>query len=439
MLNLLGGLIPAATAIVCTPLILRVHGSEFFGTWALQTAMLVVVGLMDLGISRGITLVTFDKAMNPSGDPIGPFKAGMRLSVALAAVMLTIGVIGVGGYFIWRGSNPDLIVSTLIYLVSGALTILTLPYRSLMEIQGRFGILNTIRSAAACAVYIAPLLVVPQSRFVLASTAGVILISRAVALLAYSGSSGVSRERLRAEPAPHRDWVRRFAQRCGWVGLTNALSLALTYADRFILGAVSSTTQVAHYVVASEAATKIWLITGAVQSAVTPRVAAEISEVHVSQTDIPGPAVRRAKGLVLGVVVIPSAVLILFCEPVFRFWLGTGFDVEIVRAARVLIAGFALNSMSQFNFSLLQLHGGEASGALLQVVNVALSAIFMAVLIPMLGALGAAAAFSLRLAIDAFVTRHLVFMRSRSVVGFSHLELGATCVALIVLLWGTWV
>jgi O-antigen/teichoic acid export membrane protein len=181
------------------------------------------------------------------------------------------------------------------------------------------------------------------------------------------------------------------------------------------------------------------LITGAVQSAVTPRIATEISAGLASQAEVPGgSAIRLAKWLVLSAIVMPAAVLIVFCEPIFGFWLGAGFDLQIVRAARVLIAGVALNSMSQLNFALLQLHGGEASGAVLQVVNIVLSAILMAALIPTLGTLGAASAFSIRLTVDAFVTRHLAATRSRSIAGFSHLELIATGVALLVLLLGSW-
>jgi O-antigen/teichoic acid export membrane protein len=433
-LNLIGGVLPAATAIVCTPMILNSHGSTFFGEWALLTALLVIVGLMDLGISRGITLVTYDKEMNPSGDPIRPFKAGLSLSLMVAAIVLTLGAIAVAGYFIWRDGSADLFIATGVCLCSGAITILTLPFRSLMEIKSRFGWLNTIRSLMACSVYIAPLLVVPSESRVLTISSLLILATRVTGLVAYSLTCGLSLTQLRAQPAPDRLWTARFMKRCGWVGLTNALSMVLMYADRFLLAAVSSATQVAHYAVASEAALKIWLVTGAVQSAVTPQVAAEVTQSKVEQLGGKVSAIRRAKWLLFLTVVVPSAALIVFCEPLLRLWLGQSFDLEIVPAARVLVAGVALNSMSQLNFSLLQLYGGESAGAMLQIGNIVVSVILMIALIPPFGTVGAASAFSIRLVIDAFVTRQLAWSRSRSKYGFTHPELAASCIGFCLLL-----
>jgi O-antigen/teichoic acid export membrane protein len=134
------------------------------------------------------------------------------------------------------------------------------------------------------------------------------------------------------------------------------------------------------------------------------------------------------------VVVLPSMLLMLFIEPVFKLWLGSSYDLQVASAARVLIAGVALNSMAQFNFMLLQLHHGEAAGAHLQLVNLLISVVLMATLIPPFGTMGAAAAFSIRLAIDAFATRYLAQLKSNSSDGFSYKELATTLLVLVALL-----
>jgi hypothetical protein len=90
--------------------------------------------------------------------------------------------------------------------------------------------------------------------------------------------------------------------------------------------------------------------------------------------------------------------------------------------------------MSQLNFSLLQLHGGESAGAMLQIGNIVVSAILMLALIPPFGTVGAAGAFSIRLMIDAFVVRQLAWTRSRSKHGFTHPELAASCIGFLLLL-----
>jgi O-antigen/teichoic acid export membrane protein len=433
-LNLAGGLLPAFVALACTPLTLLSHGSVFFGIYSLQTALVVVVGLMDLGISRGITLATFDAQLNPDADPARPFKAGLQLSVAVALAVSMITLLGAAVFFEIRPASADVMLSTSLHIASGALTILTLPFRALFEIQGRFGRLNAIRSLLACSVPIAPLLPSALDGLLLTNAAAIVLLLRVLGLAAYALSSGIGRARLRAIPSVDRAWRREFMHRCGWAGLTNLVSLVLTYADRFLLGSIGAVTEVSHFVVAQEAATKIWMVTGAVQSATTPRVAMELHAARDADDAQPRPALRRTKLILSLTVVLPSLVLVLYNERVFRLWLRSGFTPAISQAASILIAGIAVNSMSQLNFTLLQLNKGEAQGARLQFVNLGLAALFMAVLVPPLGALGAAIAFSLRLAIDAFITRHLTTRQSRRRDGFTHAELAATLLLFLLII-----
>ncbi len=433
-LNLAGGLLPAFVALACTPWILKSHGSVFFGIYSLQTALVVVVGLMDLGISRGITLATFDPRLNPDATPLRPFKAGLQLSLIAALAISLVTLVGAAIFFHVRSSSGDVMMSTTLHVVSGALTILTLPFRALFEIQGRFGRLNLIRSLLACSVPAAPLLPSMSADLALTSVAMIVLLTRVLGLAAYALSSGIGRSRLRAIPSVDRAWRREFMRRCGWAGLTNLISLVLTYADRFLLGAIGAVTEVSHFVIAQEAATKIWMVTGAVQSATTPRVALELHATGHDAAPHPRPALRRTKLILLLTVVLPSLILVLYNDAIFRLWLRGGFSPAISQAAGVLFAGIAVNSMSQLNFTLLQLSKGEALGARLQIVNVGLAAVFMVALVPSFGALGAAMAFSLRLVVDAFLTRYLTTRHSRSKAGFSNGELAATLLLFLLII-----
>lgn len=434
-LNLIGGIAPAFVAIVCTPLILNTRGAEFFATYALQTAMLMAFGLLDFGISRGVMLTTFDRVANPSGSAAQPFRTGLRLSLWVAAAMVGVGVpvawVSLGGA---SPAGLDLGLSTAIHVAASAATILTLPSRAVLEIHGKFGRLNAIRGSLACIVPLAPLIPTADAGFLYTQVALVVFGSRALAVYAYHSHLSWSSEERALPNIADKAWVRAFMKRCGWVGLTNGASLILTYADRFVLASLGTATQVAHFTVAHEAATKAWLVNGAVQSASAPKIANEARSGAMNSRG----AVVTTKRLLLAVVLLPIATLILVSDHVFQLWLGASYDPEIAAAARVLLAGIAVNSMSQVNFGLLQIHRGEHLGAYLQGVNVVLAVLLMAGLIPLFGVVGAAAAFTIRLAIDAFITRFLTVRTAGSKAGVNYLDLALATIGFSVLIFICW-
>lgn len=433
-INLIGGILPAGVSLVCIPLILQKHGDVFFGIYSLQTALLMVVGLMDLGLSRGILLVTYDRALNPNGMPDVPFKAGMRLTymVAFSVLCLSLGILLAVEYF--RPATSDVKISTALHVISGALTVLTLPYRALLEIKSKFGVLNIIRSLLACSIPMAPLLPGIGIENVLTVSAVYVLFIRIIGLFAYKTYSRVQSMNLDRLAKPERAWQKAFVRRCGWVGLTNIGSLILTYADRILLGSMASASALASFVVAHELATKIWMVTGAVLSATMPRVAAEMLKKQQNDLLDTPKSLTQVRLLIIFVIIFPSMILAALLKSILIIWLGKGYGLEIEIAGKILIAGIALNSMSQLNFGLLQFHKGESQGAQLQLFNIILAAFLMALLIPTYGAVGAAVAFSLRLVIDSFATRFLLGYKTNSKEGFSCRDMTIVIIVFLIIL-----
>jgi O-antigen/teichoic acid export membrane protein len=434
-INLVGGLLPAFVSLACIPLILNRHGSEFFGVYSIQTALLMVVGLMDLGVSRGIMLVTYDRDLNPSGTPNKPFKAGLYLALwgALLVLLITLAVLLIIQQL--RPTTPDIKLSTFLSLLSGALTILTLPLRALLEIQGKFGVLNIVRSALACSIPLAPLLPGLGGDYYLTISAVYVLIVRIGGLFAYRSVCGLKELELNKVPEATKEWQREFIKRCGWVGLTNVGSLILTYADRLLLASIASTTALASFVIAHELATKIWMVTGAVLSATMPKVAADLMKHDTKfSTNTPPASLTKVRLLILGTIVLPSIILAVFLKYALTIWLGAKYSVDIEVAGKILIAGIALNSMSQFNFGLLQINKGESQGAQLQLFNIAIAVILMAIFIPIYGAIGAAVAFSIRLVVDAYVTRALLQRKINIRAGFLYVDMTVVVSIFLILL-----
>jgi O-antigen/teichoic acid export membrane protein len=165
-------------------------------------------------------------------------------------------------------------------------------------------------------------------------------------------------------------------------------------------------------------------------SAGMPRLAAQRSQLDSDALRGTGQQLRAAMWA-LGVA--PAALLILFAEPLLRVWLRGSFDPASVLPLQILAIGIGVNNLSQINFALLQVHGGEQRGALLQVFHLVFLGLALAVLVPAFGISGAALAFSSRLLLDALLVRLLLRSTSREAEGAGvGLGMQLACAALLI-------
>ncbi len=413
--NAAGVVLPAVVAIAATPLLIHALGTARYGILSLQLAALVLLGVNDFGISRAIVLVAVGRGGFGAADiRQATTEAGLHLSISLALVMALVGVGAILTAFIFVGDQNDLLISSLLTVISAALSLVTLPLRANMEVEERFFILNIWRTIATSLLFVAPLaaiLVVPS----LTSAAIGLLISRLVVL---SGFMFVSRQRPLAQIASsymtfiEELWRRRLSdihmtliRRGAWLGLGGLLSTFIGYSDRFVLASLASATAVGHYVVASELTTKLWLIVGALSIAATPRLAAAWKDDGHSQFN------RFFAGFAGAIATIALAshiFLIVLGEKLLQLWLGTAYAPIIYEIVKILSIGISLNCLAQANYILLVIGRRERSGAILQLVSLPITILALSIGAWKAGAVGAAWAFTIRLAIDAFVVRWIV-------------------------------
>jgi O-antigen/teichoic acid export membrane protein len=202
---------------------------------------------------------------------------------------------------------------------------------------------------------------------------------------------------------------RAFLAKAVWLGMTNVLSMLLAYLDRFILAPLTSAAAVGRYAIAQEVVTKLWIASGAAISAGTPRLAAQRGQADAEALRVTARQLVRVMW-VLGV--LPAAVLIAFGEPLLRLWLRGSFDAGSVLPLQVMALGVGVNNLTQVNFALLQVHGGERRGAWLQLFHLAFMAGALLLLVPRYGVTGAAIGFTARLLADAMLVRWLLRVTS---------------------------
>jgi len=427
--NIVGTILPALAALAAVPLLLSHLGLERFGIFSMQVAALFFFGLSDFGISRAIVLLSFEPGSAGAPAWVRPYRIGLRYSAMLAAAVAAVGLVVAAGLRIWHPATADpadLALSSAIMFASAAVMLVSQPPRAVLEARQQFLLANLIRGPAAAAIFLAPLMAFAIGSTSLTSAAIAIFLTRALAAVCYfrccrtAGTVPIAEVEARALRLA-------FLRKAGWLGMTNVLSMLIGYADRFILAPLTSAAAVGQYVIAQEVVTKLWIASGAVISAGTPRLASHRSDA--------APLRRTGRQLVLamwGMGVLPAAVLILFGEPLLKLWLRASFDPASVVPLQVMALGIGVNNLSQINFALLQVHGGEHRGAFLQLFHLGFLGAALALLVPRFGIDGAAIAFTVRLLIDSLLVRHLLCGTSRE-AGHAGVGLGmlVACAALL--------
>jgi O-antigen/teichoic acid export membrane protein len=410
--NIIGTILPSLAALAAVPVLVGKLGMDGFGIFSMQVAALFFFGLSDFGISRAVILLAFDRGFTGDAGWRRPYAIGMRYSVMLSAAVLLAGpVVGLGLWH-WQPGHADprdLALSSALVFASAACMLLAQPPRAVLEAHQRFLLANLIRGPSAAAIFLAPLaaftievsltsaaIAILATRII--STAGYFLACRHLAAGQPAGGEVL--------PAAELPALRRaFLNKALWLGLTGIFSMLLAYLDRFILAPLTSTAAVGRYAIAQEVVTKLWIASGAAISAGTPRMASHRGEADGAGLEA---TVRQLVRVMWVLGVLPAAVLILFGEPLLRLWLQGSFDPGSVLPLQLMALGVGVNNLTQVNFALLQIYGGERRGAWLQLFHLGFMAVALLLLVPRYGVAGAAIGFSARLLVDALLVRWLL-------------------------------
>lgn len=414
--NLAGVLVPAAIAIVATPVLIQSLGTVGFGIFSIQIAVLILFGINDFGVARAVVLVAVERGgffdLAAKAEVV---RAGLHLSLALTVLVSFAGLAVLGVYAGLSGAEADVLWSWLLVLASCAFSLPSLPLRAALEIEERFGVLNVVRSFASSLLFLAPLCVV-LFKPSLSAAAAAILVTRIILLAAYAKLAGravtgkflagvrvaVSEvRRSGTQQSTHLQLVRKG----WWLGLAGSASTLLAYIDRFVLGMLLGASAVASYVVASELATKVWLVTGALIAAGTPRIAATQGETGNPN----GTPLFRTLAAVIAVVCAAALVTMLIGgEVLLRFWIRDAYDPAMAHLLRILATGVAVNGLSQANYLMLLIAKRERPAAVLQFFWLPVTGIAVYAATHLYGPAGVAWVFTIRCCIDCLVIQRLM-------------------------------
>jgi O-antigen/teichoic acid export membrane protein len=403
-LNLAGWILPAVLALVAIPVLVRALGASRFGILSLVWALLGYIAFLDLGIGRALTQLLADRLGRGAHDDLTsltwtafwlPLPLGIGAGVVVAAIApwLAGSVLDVPADLREESVRAFRVLSVAVpFIVSTAV------FRGILEATQRFGWVNALRVPLALLTFLGPLAVLPFSPTLPAVVSVFVAAHVVVCVGYYAGCRRVFGPMRRVTP-PSRKHVRSLLSIGSWMTVSAVVSPMMYSLDRFVVAALLSVMAVAHYAIAYEAVTRLWIVTGVVLPVIFPALALALGRDPERANALFAVALRVTAAIGFPATLLASA----FADEWLTVWAGPDVAHSAAPLAQVLAAGVFVNMVAQISYTVVQAAGRADLPAKYHLFELGLYAVLLWVLVRPFGTLGAAAAWSIRAMFDALL------------------------------------
>ncbi len=402
LLNLLGQGLPLLVAVATVPYLVHRMGTERFGLLSLAWIILGYFTVFDLGLGRATTKYV--------AELLGRGEEDRVPQVLWTSVVCQLALGLLGGFTLFlvtpvlvdralripaelageaRGTFAMLSVGLPFVLMSGSLF-------GALEAQQRFGLVNAVRAPASAGTYLLPAAAVAFGTE-LPGIVALVVVWRAVIagfLLV------INRGWLYGEPSAAPSWplVRGLLRFGAWVTVSSVISPILVYLDRLLVAAVLSVTAVGYYAAPYEAVTRLLILPASLVAVLFPA----FSTLSASREREALGALLLRSVRVIGAGLAPFVLLIVvFARELMTAWLGPVFATESYRALQILSVGVLINSVAHAPYVFLQAMGRPDLTAKFHLFELPIYVVGAFWLVREFGVVGAALAWTCRVALDA--------------------------------------
>lgn len=402
VLNIGGWVVPAASALVAIPALVRAMGAERFGLLALAWTLVGSFSAFDLGIGRALTQVLSERVgvEDQADSPHLTWSALWVLAPLGVAcgLLLAVGAPRVAGGWLHipHTLHAEAIVAMRLLAAAVPLMVVTSGMRGVLEAGQRFRVINALRVPLGVLTFLGPWLVQPFSHALPASVA-MLVAARALAFVLHAVVIARSYPELRRPRAPRRVDLVRLWRVAGWMTVSTIATPILVAGDRFLIGAVLPMAAVAYYTTASEAVSKLSLFTAALQPVLFPALAVTLVSDRARATLLFDRGIR-ATALLLA----PMTLLVVaFAPEALRLWVGAEFAREGTPVLQWLTIAVFVNACAAMPYAVLQSAGRSDLPGKLHAFEVPAYLGTLWLLLHRFGLRGVAIAWLLRMLADA--------------------------------------
>jgi O-antigen/teichoic acid export membrane protein len=198
---------------------------------------------------------------------------------------------------------------------------------------------------------------------------------------------------LTAPCLPSRNHLRHLLTYGGWVSVMNILAPLLVTVDRVVIAAVSGAKSVTYYTIPYDLVTRGMVISGSFASALFPRMA-RLSIEEGRQLAL------RAAGILVAVMSPIVALGLALAELFLELWVGVTLAGQTHRIAEILLVGVWINCLVIPHHARFMATEGPKIVTLIYLFEIPIYLAMLWTGTHMWGAAGAAAAWTLRVALD---------------------------------------
>ena len=401
LLNFLGLAVPLALAFFVMPVAARHLGPARFGLLGLAWAITEYLTLFDLGLGR-TTVKFIADTLHSNPDDLTEI-ASLATSIQLAA-----GIVGGAAFAFFAPALVRAAFHLPAALSGEALAMFrvvgfSLPFvlllsalRGILEGAQRFDLSNAIKMSSSAASVALPAIgaVVGAS---LPSIMWWILISRAIACVLYLFAIRRALPTLRWRVPSQWGRSRELLSFGGWVLVSNAVSPVLVYFDRFALGAIAGVAAVGFYTAPYEGVTRLLLVAVSLALSLLPALTAlETRGDRERATSLISSSART----LMVVMAPPLALIFAFAPTLLHVWLGPAYAAQASTALRILSIGVFVVALAQLPLVTLYAVNRPDLPAKFHLTELVIHIPLTILLVRQFGIAGAAAAWTLRVALD---------------------------------------
>ena len=411
--NLLGRIAPLGVSLVTVPLYLHAIGEARYGVLAIIWLFTGYFGVFEMGLSRASA---YHLARQHDEAP------AVRSTTFWTSLWLNLGIGLMGAVVLYAVAQP---VFTHFFHMSGTMrrsVLASLPWiaaalplstlggvlAGALEARERFAYMNLIGVFNTAVTQIGPLLVALFISPELIWLIPAVVIARASGLLLQF--AGVWRF-LPIAPSTlfDRKRARALFTYGGWISLSNIVGPILVTFDRILIGALLSVQAVTYYTVPYNLVSRMSMLPSALSASLFPRF---------SRTESGEGKNLAERGLHLLVAVMtPITITGIALLPLFlTYWISPAFSRHGSMVGMILLAGIWVNGLAYIPYGLLQGQGRPDITARLHLLELPFFLLLLWGGIHWLGLVGAAMAWSMRVAADTL----LLFYFARLPLKLSH-------------------
>ena len=401
-LNLVGLAVPLVIGLALVPITLHGLGIARYGLLSLALTVLEYSALFALGLGPATTrYVAQAIARNDENksDLIVLSMLGHTVLGAVGGVIIIAAapLLATHVFSIPEALHGEAITVFRLIGVMVPVTLLLLSLFGALEGASLFGLANVLRIPISALSFIIPAVAVTRGVGLPAILLMLVILRLVICgVLAIVVSSNIPDHRWRWP----RDWrgFHPLVSFGAWLSVSNAVSPTLIYADRFILSALRGITAVGLYSAPFDAVMRLLMIPASLTRAMFPTVSA----LHgTAQHEALRPLFRRAVGMTVLLLSTPLALLVVFAPALLNLWLGPQVAAAAGTATRILAVGLLFNAAAFVPSTFLSAVGRPDISAKFHLLELAIHLPFAWWLVSRYGIVGAATAWSARVAFDA--------------------------------------